>query len=579
VPGARLKKDSLVTGVPRVCVPVGTAAAACLAAFLGILFLYGPALKGHFVFDDLSLPFCQISVRDGPLANWISRERPVLMFSYWLNYRLWGVTPLSYHLVNILIHFTNSGLVFLVLRRIVTMAGWPPQRAARASLIGAAVFAIHPLQTESVSYVAGRSESLASLFLLLAYVVFLYRRNESISWLESLLILLLFAAGVKTKENAVSLVGILILTDLAWPIPFSLRGPRRNWRLYCLMIPGVVAAAVAVFRMLADTTSAGFSVATFKWYQYGYTEARAIFTYIRLAVFPLGQSLDQDYATSHTIMEHGAIFCIIGLAALIVVSVAWRRKYPLFCFGLLMFLIWLAPTSSIVPVDDALVERRMYLPLVGLILVGFEAAWRLRLSRAAAGCLLALAGIGWGKLCYDRNQLWSEPDRLLEMAAAHASYNPRPLLNFTELLIRHNRCDLAPAYLQRAERRLPDNYYVNASWGRTLACLGHFDQALRRLQAAARIQPCSQVFEWMGLVYGQMGLQDQAGQALQKAVELGPTSETAHGSLALWYEKRNNLSRAEEEYRRAIALDQLDSWAQTSLSRVQAKEAASDPEF
>jgi tetratricopeptide (TPR) repeat protein len=579
VPGARVKKDSHDPGVSRVLIPAGSAAVACLAAFIGILFLYGPALKGHFVFDDLSLPFCQISVRDAPLANWISRQRPVLMFSYWLNYRLWGASPLSYHLVNVVIHCTNAGLVFLVLRRIVTMAGWPPQRAARASLLGAVVFAIHPLQTESVSYVAGRSESLASLFLLLAYVVFLYRRNESISWLESLLILVLFAAGVKTKENAVSLAGILILTDLAWPTPFSLQGLRRNWRLYCLMIPGVAAAAVAVFRMLAGTTSAGFSVASFKWYQYGFTEARAIFTYIRLAVFPLGQSLDQDYATSHTITEHGAIYCIILLAALIAVSVAWRRRYPLFCFGLLMFLIWLAPTSSIVPVDDALVERRMYLPLLGLILIGFEAASRLRLSRATAGCLLALAGIGLVKLCYDRNQLWSEPDRLLELAAAKAAYNPRPLLNFTELLIRHNRCDLAPAYLQRAERRLPDNYYVNASWGRTLACLGRYDQALQRLQAAARIQPCSQVFEWMGLVYGQMGLQDQAGQALKKAVELGPKSETAHGSLALWYEKRNNLSAAEEEYRRAIALDQLDSWAQTSLSRVQAKEAASDPAF
>jgi protein O-mannosyl-transferase len=545
----------------------GTVAIACLSAFLGILYLYSPALNGHFIFDDRSLPFCQIA-REGPLSSWISGGRPLLMFSYWLNYRFWGEAPFSYHFVNLLIHFINTGLVYLVLSRLLTKAGWSQRRTLVASIIGALAFAIHPLQTESVSYVSGRSESLVSLFLLLAYVVFLYRRKESISWWEALLVLVLFGLGLKTKENAISLAGILILTDLFWPTPFSLRGLRRNWRLYCLMVPGVIAAAVLVFRSLATAQSAGFSVVTFKWYQYGFTQARAIFTYIRLVVFPVGQSLDQDYPTSHTIMEHGAIYYMILLVALVVVSVIWRRRYPLFCFGLLMFLIWLAPTSSIIPIDDALVERRMYLPLVGLILIGCEVGSRLRLSAASGACILALIGLVFGNLCYGRNQLWGQPDRLLEMAAAKAVYNPRPLLNFTEILIRHSRCDLAPSYLERAERTLPNNYYVNAAWGRTLACLGHFDQAIQRLQAAARLRPCSQVYEWMGLVYGQMGLLEQAGIVLKKAVELGPNSESAHGSLALWYEKINNFAAAEQEYRRALSLDHTDSWAQIALIRL-----------
>jgi protein O-mannosyl-transferase len=549
----------------------GIIAAACLLAFLGILYLYSPALHGHFVLDDLSLPFCQV-MRDAPLGDWLSGVRPVLMFSYWLNYHFWGDGPFSYHLVNVLIHFVNTGLVYLVLSRLLAMAGWSPQKAALGSVIGSAVFAIHPLQTESVSYVAGRSESLVSFFLLLAYVVFLYRRNESISWRESLLVLVLFGLGLKTKENAVSLAGILILSDLFWPEPFSLRGLQRNRRLYFLMIPGVIAAAAAVFRSLANAQTAGFSVSTFKWYQYAFTEARAIFTYVRLAIFPAGQSLDQDYPASHTITEHAALVYILLLAALVVVAVIRRRRYPLSCFGLLMFLIWLAPTSSIVPLDDPLVERRMYLPLLGLILIGCELASKLRFSRAAGASILVLAGLVFGKLCHDRNQLWGRPDRLLELAASKAVYNPRPLLNFTEILIRHSRCDLAPPYLARAERRLPNNYYVNAAWGRTLACLGHFDQAIRRLQTAARLQPCSQVYEWMGLVYGQMGWMEQAGKVLKRAVRLGPNSESAHGSLALWYEKTDNLAAAEQEYRTALSLDRSDAWALTGLARVREME-------
>jgi hypothetical protein len=558
---------------------LGTAAL-CLCAFAGILFLYSPALSGHFIFDDSELPFCK-ATRHAPLVDWISSTgvRPLLMVSYWLNYHFWGANPFSYHFVNLIIHCINTGLVFLVLLRLLKIAAWPQQRARVASMIGALVFSIHPLQTESVSYIAGRSESLASLFLLLAYVVFLYRRNESISWVEALLVLVLFGAGMKTKENAVSLAAILVLTDMFWPTPFSIRGVERNWRLYCLMIPGTIIAAGAVFRLLATAQTAGFSVATFKWYQYAFTEARALFTYIRLAVFPVGQSLDHDYAPSNTIMEHGAIYYVILLAAVVVVSVILRRRYPLFCFGLLMFLIWLAPTSSIVPLDDALVERRMYLPLVGLILIGCEVGMRLRFSPAAAATVLCLVGLIFGKLCYDRNRLWGEPDKLLELAAANAVHNPRPLLNFTEILIQRNRCDLAPAYLDRAELRLPNNYYVNVAWGRTLACLGHFDQALKRLQSAARLNSSSQVYEWIGLDYAQMGLSEEAGGALKKAVGLDPNSQTAHGSLALWYEKTNDLENAEREYRIAVSIDRDDLWAREGWVRVHAVRAERHADF
>ncbi len=337
----------------------------CLGLLTGVLCLYSRALHGHFIFDDLTLPYAN-SAGYGPLSTWLSVTgvRPVLMFSYWLNYVL----------------------VLLVLHRLLEKAGWPSQKAKLASIIGALVFAIHPLQTESVSYVAGRSESLAALFLPLAYAAFLYRRHESISWTEAWLVLLLFAAALLTKENAVSLAAILVLTDLFWPAPFSLRGLKRNWRLYCLMVPGAIAAAIAVFRMLAAATSAGFSVATFKWYQYAFTEARALFTYVRLSVLPLGQSLDHDDATSHTVTEHGAIYYMLLLAVIVSATIVLRRRYPLFCFGFLMFLIWLAPTSSIVPLDDALVERRTYVPLLGLILMGCEACLRLRPAPPWSAC-------------------------------------------------------------------------------------------------------------------------------------------------------------------------------------------------
>ena len=143
------------------------------------------------------------------------------MFTYWLNRALWGDSPAAYHAANLAIHLLNCGLVFLVLWRLLGWGGWGPVHRKRGAVLGAMVFLIHPLQTESVSYIAGRSESLSALFVLLAYTLFLYRRKPAISWIEALAVLGLFGAALLTKENAVSLAAILILTDISWPRPFS----------------------------------------------------------------------------------------------------------------------------------------------------------------------------------------------------------------------------------------------------------------------------------------------------------------------------------------------------------------------
>lgn len=549
-------------------------AVSCLALLAAILYyLYSPALHGHFIFDDSEFPFCK-PLRYAPLSEWLASAgvRPVLIFSYWVNYHFWGAGPYSFHFTNVVIHAINCILVFLVLLRILRKAGWTGRRAHITSAIGALVFAIHPLETESVSYVAGRSESLAALFLLLAYVVFLYRRTESISWMEVCLVMVLFGLAVKTKENAVSLAPLLVLTDLFWAESLSLSGLRRNWRLYSLMAPGVAVAAALVFRLLAVSQTAGFSVASFKWYQYAFTEARAIFTYIRLAVWPTGLSLDHDFAASHTILDHGAILWMLLLAALVTAAIRLRRRYPLAGFGLLVFLICLAPTSSIIPLDDALVERRMYLALIGLILIACELGMRIRLPMTALVVALCLGGLIFGKLSYDRNRLWGDPDKLLELAAANAVHNPRPLLNYTLVLIARGQCAQAPRYLERAEAILPNNYYVNAAWGRALACLGHFDEAVKRLLTAAQIRPCSAVYEWLGLVYAQVGRSEDAAGALKKSVRMDPNSETAHGSLALWYEKNRDFQDAEREYRIAISIDRDDLWARQGLIRARQEE-------
>jgi hypothetical protein len=93
------------------------------AALILISILYGPALHSPFVFDDNHLPF-RVTSREEPLAVWLNGVRPVLMLTYWANYKLGGDDPVGYHAFNLLIHAANSLLTFLILFRLLTMAGW-----------------------------------------------------------------------------------------------------------------------------------------------------------------------------------------------------------------------------------------------------------------------------------------------------------------------------------------------------------------------------------------------------------------------------------------------------------------------
>jgi tetratricopeptide (TPR) repeat protein len=538
-----------------------------LAAIVAGGILYFPALNGRFIFDDDALPFRQ-GIQNASFHAWVNGVRPVLMFSYWVNYFVSGEGSYGFHLLNLLIHCVNAGLVFLVLFRLLSLAGWNGSKRRAAALVGSAVFLVHPLATESVSYVAGRSESLAALFVLLAYAVFLGTRGHAISWSRSIAVMSLFAMAVATKENAAALAGVLLLTDLFWPRPFSAEGVRRNRKLYALMLPAALAGALWVARTLGSAQTAGFSMKGITWYQYALTETRALFAYIRLAVIPLGQSVDHDFPVSHSVNDHGAVVFLALTAIAIAAAILFRRSRPLACFGFLLFLTLLAPTSSVIPIADPFVERRMYLPIVGLILIACEVAGRIRrpgvIVCAVPAILLSLA-----LLCYQRNVLWGRPEQILANAAQESTGNGRPYLGLSEVLCAEKRCAEAIPILERGERLMPNDFAIQVAWGKILECQGKREEAIRRLRRAAEILPASSVYQLIGFLYGEMGKIGEAGQAFQEAARIAPDNSAAHSALGLWYEWTGSPADAEREYRNALGIYAFNMEARSGLARVQ----------
>lgn len=230
---------------PRRSVPNWIIGSVLFVAALVVTFIiYAPALNGDFVFDDRNLPMFLPNAGDLPLSAWL-HVRPLLMATYYANFHTSGLDPSAYHSLNVVLHCACAVLLFFAVRRLLEMAGIEGRKRWLASLFGAVLFLVHPVQTEAVIYIASRSETLSVLLFLAAFNVFLYRREGAVTWRTAILILVLYGAAMTCKEHTVMLPIALLLTDYFFNGRFGSEGIRRNWRLYVPI--GVLAVAGGVF--------------------------------------------------------------------------------------------------------------------------------------------------------------------------------------------------------------------------------------------------------------------------------------------------------------------------------------------
>jgi protein O-mannosyl-transferase len=540
-------------------------------ALVAVLLVYQPALGGPFVFDDQYLPFFSPHYAEQTLLLATKGVRPFLMFSFWINNRMAGTEPYSYHLWNVLIHFLNSLLIFLIARRILALAGsGGPRREWMAAFAGG-VFLLHPVQTESVAYVASRSEGLSALFFFSAFAVFLYRRSDGISWLSSTVVILLYAAAVSTKEHTITLPALLLLTDYFWNPGFSLQGIRRNWRLYLPLAVAAVAGVVLVERLVRGSLSAGFNVAGLPWYDYFYTQCRALWVYFRLFLWPAGQNADYAFPYSRSVLDRGAIFGLLGLVILVACAIYFRKRYPLAAYGFLAALLLIAPTSSIMPIQDAVAERRLYLPLVGLLLVvvdGFR-RWKAKpwVCAGVLGCVLAALALA----CHQRAQVWAGDVALWEDVVSKSPHNSRAHFQLGVAYSQQGRCEDAVRRFEIADRLGKPDYRLFVDWALAEDCAGRPDRAIEKLRRGAALRPSAYPHSLMGMIYGKQGKYAEALAALETAEKLDPTEDMTHFYRGNVYVATGEAAKAVQEYRRAIELNPDNEAARRGLARAESR--------
>jgi Flp pilus assembly protein TadD len=514
---------------------------------------YARVLHGELVFDDIRQIAWNPRVRDlgaalaGFLPDLLHGRRPVTLLTFALNHAAGGLDPFGYHLVNLALHLGVSALAFLFARAVLRLAG-----AARPDGLAVAVaglFALHPLQSQAVSYVVQRAEVLASGFYLATLLLLLVaeRRGRTPAGAAAVVAALAcFALGLGSKAIAVTLPAAWLLLAAVVPGPEA-RPALAGWRTrLALVVPLLALAAwftVGTLGRIEGATDAGFSVPGLPARAYLLTQLRVLVTYLGLLFWPAGQSADWAFSTSRSLGDPGVLASGLLLVALAAgaVALAWRsrrREDPdgaaarLAAFGVLWFLVVLSASSSVVPRDDVLVEHRTYLASLGIFLAVAVAAERL-LSRLAGGkraaAALLLVGGAWAALAlvlHARNAVWESDLALWSDAAAKAPAKPRPLVA------------LANARLKR----------------------GDAEGAIRDLTRARTLIRSGEPFTEFPIVYNlgtallRAGRDVEAVAPLRRAVELDPTSPDAAVALGVALLGTGQLAEAEAWATRGLEL-------------------------
>jgi protein O-mannosyl-transferase len=573
MPEKPYKKPTQRSKIQRIAVaepPASSAFRVYGFAFLAAIFLafelYSPALHGQFVFDDLFLSYTDPHAASLALAQWCGL-RPVLGLSFWANFQLAGLDTFLYHAINVLLHSLNAILLFFIVRKLLELAGTIGLQGQVLAGFAATLFVVHPIQTEAVAYIASRSENLSVLFIFGAFCVFLYRPSAEVGWRTSGWILCLFAGAMGTKEHAIALPAIFLLTDYFFSPGFSLSGIRANWRLYIPVAFVSLVAAVFIWSYVSRDPTIGFHLKGLTWYQYFFTECRAVFEYVWFFVFPVGLNVDHEFAESLTVFDHGAIVAMGALALLVVAAYLFRRSLPLACYGFLMFVILLAPTSSFIPIRDVFVERRLYLPFIGLLLVLLELLRRVHMPTKSLVLILACLCLPPAYLTWRRAAVWTSSTRLWEDSVATAPAKSRPHVGLGNAYLHDNRCpeaareyaaayqlsspdftlkyNLAAAYecmkqparaiplLREAIAEKPTAAPGYALLGMVLAETGDVKAGWEALAHAELRDPnYALTFAYRGTILARMGRTEEAGREFEKCLRLDPTNQIARRGLS-----------------------------------------------
>jgi tetratricopeptide (TPR) repeat protein len=570
------------------------------------LLAYHNSLTSPFVYDDVgSIPENPTIRHLWPIWDALSppkggltvESRPIINLSLAINYAFGGTKVWGYHAANLMIHIL-AGLTLLgVVRRTLQQPRLRERFGAAAdglALATTVIWTVHPLQTESVTYIIQRAEALVGLFYLLTLYC-LIRAVDSPrprAWYG--LCVGACALGMASKEVMASAPLLVILYDRAFVSGSFREVWRRRWRLYLALastwiVLGYLVFYTGDFRGAESLARCG----NVTWWEYLLTEPGVILHYLQLVVWP--HPLCFDYfgwpiAGEWTDILRPALVLVILLGT----SVWACKSNSAWGFLGAWFFLILAPSSSVVPVDSPAYEHRMYLPLAALValvtiggfmlgkdLLDTQPQTRRMVEWGGSGALVLLLSI----LTIQRNYDYRSELVLWQDTAIKRPDNPRAQNALGLALSQAGRATESIAHFEQAVAIKPDYDKAHNNLGLVLAGLGRLPEAIGHYEQALRINPNNaNAHNNLGIALAEVGRVEEAVEQFDLALQINPDLADVHNNLghALillgrapeaigHYEQglRINPDYAEAHYNLGVALAQvgrvpeaMDHWTQ-----------------
>lgn len=509
--------------------------------------IYNNSVRGRFILDDrvliedngivssLSAPFDIL--RKGLIRTPHSEAgtfRPLVMFSYALDYRFWGLDPRGYHITNNLLHAAVCvSFYFLVFSLFghAALALW-------ASLF----FCVLPVHAEAVAYISGRNDLLAALFMLLAFI-FYVRQSARQNAFYSFFVIGFFAAAFLSKESALAFPMLLALYHVVFkkPIPkFSF------FFIWFLVITGVFSR---LFLLRSSAIEVPGFAAIFQSLPAFFA---SLCTYLRLLVLPL--ELRFGYGQRIFPLVDPLVLCGMALFSILIwLFLKNLRPRPIVSFSIGWFLIALLPVSNLYPLPFFAAEHWLYVPSMGFVLV---LAYFLTRQGPAAVLKIFLFGtllLLYAVLTIRQNDYWLDPVRFNLKTLTYRPQSPVLYLDLGRSYEERGRIDDALAAYQKAVVLAPD--YAKAYYAMALLHQhsGNAPLAMDAYLKALRVDPFhSPSYNNLATLYAQSGEREKAIKTLERLLELAPASGIGHYNLGNIYFDMERYPEAIGHYEKAV---------------------------
>ena len=468
--------------------------------------LYIGALRNPFVYDDYRLIVENpsiLNIQDLRGILYQDMTRPLVNLSYAADVIVWGREPFGFHLTSILLHMFNVGLVLVLTWHIAEdrrKQGGQRLPATSSTVVATSVavlFAAHPLMTQAVGYISGRSEVLYSAFFLLAFLS--ARRwmlqGGALWWFATCG---LWVLSLLSKETAVMLGAVLICYD---HLVLHDDGAARRGRLLKLHLPLLASACLLGIIRVTVLSEVEYPDAPPGDWRFALVAVDVVWRYAQLIAIPRGQSIFHEVPAIDDPFAMGSLVAVLGLAALLALAWRLRRLQSLIALGCVWFVMLLIPSGVLFALGrgEPMAEHRVYGASVGLFLAAGSAfgllwrrfqrrgpMWRVMLYAVSALFLIQLAG-----RTVVRNAIWSDPVRLSSEAAALAPDHWMPRVLLGEALRTTGRCSEAAVEYRRAIALRPQLEFGYTKLAACLIAQGRLEEAAAVFEQLAAVRPLS----------------------------------------------------------------------------------------